>query len=350
MSQSIPLSLTHLPCSSSDHLLPEYSKRTLACVTFTHGDYLAAESAGAVVLVNTPMIGVSDNHLELWSAGEALSAGELNGVAYRFNHELLFGSIILSESDFTEAPAENGGEATPLQRATKQAFTSIFGLLDELDYPHLLRIWNYFPAINSESYELERYRQFNIGRQQAFSACGRSLTEDIPAACALGTMGGKLVIYFIAVHEKPIAIENPRQVSAYHYPPEYGPSEPTFSRATLGFIGDQEVLFISGTASIVGHKSIHIGDVVAQTRETLLNIEAVIKEASQRSSRRQSFTLEELAYKVYLRRHDDFKAVHQLLVERVGPTVQATYLEADICRQDLLVEIEAVAGVPLKSL
>ena len=349
MSQSIPLSLTHLPCSSSDPLLPEYSEQTLACVTFTQSDCIAAESTSTVVQVNTPMIGVNDQHVELWSAGGALSAGELNGVKYRFNHELLFGSIILSESAFTEAPAENGGEATPLQRATKLAFTSIFGLLEALDYPHLLRIWNYFPAINSESYELERYRQFNIGRQQAFSACGRSLTKDIPAACALGTMGGELVIYFIAVHEKPIAIENPRQVSAYHYPPEYGPSEPTFSRATLGFIGEQEVLFISGTASIVGHKSIHIGDVVAQTKETLLNIEAVIKEASQHSSQ-QSYTLEELVYKVYLRRQDDFKAVHQLLVEKVGPTVQVSYLEADICRQDLLVEIEAVAGVPLKSL
>jgi len=350
MSLAIPLSVFHLSSSDTDHLLLECREQTLACVTFANGSYYPTkEFSGPVVQVNTPMIGLTEDQFELWCAGQAVSSGSFDGVRYSFNDDLLFGYTVLSESDFSAATSVNAGHATPLQRATKRAFTSIFGLLDELDYPHILRIWNYFPAINSESYELERYRQFNIGRQQAFAACGRSLTEDIPAACALGTMGGELVIYFIAGHEKPVAIENPRQVSAYHYPPEYGPSEPTFSRASLGRIGEQEVLFVSGTASIIGHKSMHVGDVVAQTKETLVNIECVVNEANRVSSKRD-YDLESLSYKVYLRRQDDFKAVQEVLLQVIGSNIQATYLEADICRQDLLVEIEAIAGIPLASL
>ena len=38
------------------------------------------------------------------------------------------------------------------------------------------------------------------------------------------------------------------------------------------------MLFVSGTASIVGHETQHRGDVVAQTRETLANLSSVLAE------------------------------------------------------------------------
>src|SRR5213082_3849534 len=57
--------------------------------------------------------------------------------------------------------------------------------------------------------------------------------------------------------------------------PIYGSHSPLFSRATLLRQSGGLALFISGTASIVGHTSLHVGDTVAQTRETLANIEAL---------------------------------------------------------------------------
>jgi len=349
MSRTSPLSIFHLHRAQAEQQLTEWRERALACVTFTNGFPRNELDGVPVVQVNTPQVGEAEDLLEVWCAGKRVSSGVYGRVRYSFNSELLFGSVALSESDVPELSGEAGGNESPLQRITKLAFQEIFGLLDKLNYPHLLRIWNYFPAINVESHGLERYRQFNVGRQQAFAACDRSLTEDIPAACALGTVGDQLIIYFIAVRDKPVAIENPRQVSAYHYPSDYGPSEPTFSRASLGRVGEQEVLFISGTASIIGHRSVHIGDVVAQTKETLANIEAVAGEANRVSSKVR-YDLGSMSYKAYLRRTEDFDAVHNVLLQDIGPDVQVVYLQADICRQDLLVEIEAIAGIPSKIL
>lgn len=347
MSDMVPLSISYVRAEAPAAELDARREHLLGCVSFARD--VPQEGLGAlpVVRVNTPLLGQSENVFELWCAGQPVSFGQRGGVRYSFNGDLLFGVVTLLESDFA-AECAGVGSASPLQRGTKQAFQDIFGLLDELDYPYILRIWNYFPAINQESYGLERYRQFNIGRQVGFAACGRSLTDNIPAACALGTVGGQLAIYFIAGRNKPIVIENPRQISAYHYPLDYGPRSPTFSRASLGRMAGQEVLFISGTASIIGHRSVHIGDVVAQTRETLVNIDAVV-EAANRLSENASYDLASLSYKVYVRRTEDVGGVHSELQRILGSNVRAIYLHADICRQDLLVEIEATAGIPLET-
>lgn len=145
-----------------------------------------------------------------------------------------------------------------------------------------------------------------------------------------------LVVYFLASRKAATAVENPRQISAYDYPPQYGP-KPAFSRASI--LGD--ILFISGTASIVGHETVHVGDVVAQTRETLTNIEALLSEAN-RVSGANRFSTRSLAYKVYVRNRADLSLIQSQLEPALDPKARVLYLHADICRQDLLVEIEAV--------
>ena len=140
-------------------------------------------------------------------------------------------------------------------------------------------------------------------------------------------------------------IENPRQLSAYHYPRRYGMHPPVFSRATLLRQCGGLALFISGTASIVGHRSLHIGDIAAQTRETLANIEALLGEAN-RAAPGARFSLRELACKVYVRRPADLPIIQAELHAALGAGVRGVYLQADICRQDLLVEIEGAAMWP----
>ena len=277
---------------------------------------------------------------EVWLSGAALTGGQCGDIRYRHDGETLFGAIELAESD-----AESDSASTPLQHTTERAYRQIFGLLETLDYPFMLRAWNYMADINSHSHGLERYRQFNRGRQEAFVACRRELVGNVPAACALGAAGGPLTISFLAGRKAPLAIENPRQVSAYDYPQHYGPRSPTFSRASLARMGSDEVLFISGTASIVGHCTMHPGNVAKQTRETLTNIEAVIQAANLQASR-PLFSLDHLFYRVYVRHSADVAAVRDVMSSRMGASLNAVFLQADVCRQDLLIEIEASAALP----
>ncbi len=231
-----------------------------------------------------------------------------------------------------------------IHAAAQRAYADIFAVLASSATPHLLRLWNYLADITSLADGEERYRQFNAGRQQAFADAQQSAFEGAPAACALGHRGGPLRVYFLAGRQPPMVIENPRQVSAYRYPSDYGPRSPTFSRAAVVALGGGSTgLFISGTASIIGHLSTHLGDVRRQTEETLTNIAVLCEEAASRSG--LDFALCDLICTFYLRRGADLPAVREVFEARVGvgsvAARQAIYIEADICRADLLVEIEA---------
>jgi len=281
-----------------------------------------------------------DSICEVWHGSGLLTQGQCGDIHYRHDDNVLFGVIALSETMF-----EAGADKTPLQQATESAYRQVFALLDTLHYPYLFRFWNYIADINTHSFGLERYRQFNLGRQDAFLAHGRDVVGNVPAACALGLAQGPLTIAFLAGRVAPLNIENPRQISAYQYPQQYGPRSPTFSRASLVRLGQDEVLFVSGTASVVGHATMHPADVVAQTRETMTNIEAVLAEAN-RQAGQPKFDLASLHYKVYVRHPADLAQIRAELVHCVGDALKAVYLQADVCRRDLLLEIEATAAHP----
>lgn len=281
---------------------------------------------------------------EVWQGSGQLTQGQRGDIQYSHDDGVLFGVIALPE---TICEADTG--KPPLQQAAESAYRQVFTLLDTLGYPYLFRCWNYIADINAHSFGLERYRQFNLGRQDAFLAHSRNVTGNVPAACALGSAHGPLTIAFMAGHVAPLSIENPRQTSAYEYPQQYGPRSPTFSRASLVRLGQEEVLFISGTASIVGHTTLHPADVVAQTRETMANIKAVLNEANRLTSR-SGFDLASLHYRVYVRHPADLAQIRAELVHCVGDALNAVYLRADVCRQDLLLEIEATAAQPLASM
>ena len=302
-----------------------------------------AQAGGEVPCMHVAMqrLGGGDSLCEVWHGSGQLTPGQHGAVHYCHDDGVLFGVIALTETMF-----DAGADKTPLQQAAESAYHQVFALLDSLRYPYLFRIWNYIADINSLSFGLERYRQFNLGRQDAFLAHGRDVAGNAPAACALGSAQGPLSIAFLAGRVVPLSIENPRQISACQYPQRYGPRSPTFSRASLVQLGQDEVLFVSGTASIVGHASLHPGDAVAQTRETLANIEAVLAEANRLASR-PGFDLASLSYKVYVRRPADLAQIRTELERIVGSAPNAVYLQADVCRQELLMEIEASAAHPL---
>jgi chorismate lyase/3-hydroxybenzoate synthase len=289
----------------------------------------------------------ADDLCEVWRVANPdvqLSSGAEQGkIRYRYSDDLLFGSLSIAER-----AVDARSEAEALQRATEIAYQEIFDLLDDTAHPHVLRIWNYLPNINAQAGGDERYRHFNSARQTAFRKSGRATMGTVPAASALGSPAGSpLSIYFLAARRPPRMIENPRQTSAYHYPRKFGRHSPIFSRACIwGDSGGR--LFVSGTASIVGHETIHRGDVIAQTRETIVNIGALLEQAN-RIVGASRYSLDSLKLKVYLRNPSDLPGVEAALAGllRSGaslphPAPFIVYLQADVCREDLLVEIEAV--------
>jgi enamine deaminase RidA (YjgF/YER057c/UK114 family) len=298
--------------------------------------------ACAGVPVTASMIrSLSANDLcEVWRVAspevELFSGSGQARVSYRFSDDLLFGSLTIAERAI-----DAHDDAGALQLATEIAYQEIFDVLNETEHRHLIRVWNYLPQINAQAGGDERYRHFNSARQMAFRKSGRATMGTVPAASALGSPAGSpLCIYFLAARRPPKMIENPRQTSAYHYPPKFGRHSPIFSRACVwGEPGSR--LFVSGTASIVGHETIHRGNVVAQTRETMVNIAALLEEAN-RSVNSNRYSLDGLKLKVYLRNSSDLTAVKTTLSELLSPAASIVYLQADVCREDLLVEIEAV--------
>jgi enamine deaminase RidA (YjgF/YER057c/UK114 family) len=275
-------------------------------------------------------------------------AAKRSRVHYRFCEELLFGSITIEERA-VEADGPTGGsmggsadgESGALIRATELAYHEIFGVLKETEHRHLIRIWNYLPEINREAGGDERYRLFNSARQLAFRNSGQATVGTVPAASALGSPAGSPIsIYFLAARQQPKMIENPRQTSAYYYPPKFGRHSPIFSRACVLDESAGTSLFVSGTASIVGHETFHQGDVGAQTRETMANINALLDEAN-RVVGLARYSLDGLKFKVYVRQPSDLRAIEGALSGSLRSSTPIVYLRADVCREDLLVEIEA---------
>ena len=305
--------------------------------------------------LNAPVLRGEDIACEVWlndmpavlaSGGNRLTSGSQGAIKYRFNDKLLFGVINLEEPLSLQDGQDDN--LSPLQRATEAAYQQIFKLIDELGYSHIYRFWNYMADINGGSHELERYRQFNVGRKHVFVTAGREHGNLLPAACALGLAAGPLSIAFLAGKTVATAIENPRQIKAYDYPEEYGPRTPSFSRATLAEIGQKVFLFISGTASIVGHQTLHIQDIIGQTKETLINLEAVIDEAN-RLQGNLGFDLSTACFRVYVRRAQDLDLIRKEMQNYLKSEVNAVFIQADICRQELLVEIEATLQYETKA-
>ena len=163
---------------------------------------------------------------------------------------------------------------------------------------------------------------------------GTFFAEGYPAATAIGHHGpsGRLQVYLLACDQPGERIENPRQVSAWCYPRQYGRTPPSFARAML--LPAQDALAISGTAAVVGHASAHQDDLQAQLEETFVNLEALLA----RGRLAPGFDTHS-PLKAYVRHPADAAQVREFITRRL-PGVPVLLLHGDICRRELLVEID----------
>lgn len=245
---------------------------------------------------------------------------------------------------------------TPYDLASEgyKAYQSLFETVRQQKLGQFLRAWNYIPHILEELdvVEIDRndrelYRQFNAGRHDAWHQFGDHDDNNVPncpAASGVGCMGGSLIIEALVSKSPAQYVENPRQVPAYLYPREYGTKSPYFSRGTLCSYKDVSDFYISGTASIVGSKTVHDNDLNAQVNETFHNIEVLIGADNLKKFEHPGFTLEDISYlRVYVKRAVDLQNIREQICSILGDEVPVIYVNNAICRPDLLVEIEGFA-------
>ena len=266
---------------------------------------------------------------EVWRANAPVTCGRDGDIAWATDGQLLFGAIEIEES------------VIGIEAAASSAYAQLIDFVRRSDTPQLLRIWNYLDAITLGDGDAERYRQFCVGRARGM---GDFDASRLPAATAIGRCDDErtIQIYWLAAREAGTPVENPRQVSAYRYPREYGRQSPSFARAMLPPPGGTMPLLLSGTASVVGHASQHAGELQAQIEETLANFDALLGAARQRAPSLPAQFGPGTRLKVYVRDESDLPAVVEALDQRFGDRVPRIVLHAAICRRELCVEIDGV--------
>ena len=315
--------MLHVHHSSADE--PEI-RHTLA--EFHFGADTRAGRDPRHIPVALPLLG-GDTRVERWSTDAPVETGVFGEFGYAHDGDYLFASLVV--------PADRCGD---IERLTRSSYLRLDHLIRSRGYPYWLRAWNYLVDITAGDGEAERYRRFNAGR---YSAVGLSsgVEQNLPAASALGSEAGGFVLCCLAGRKPGLQIENPRQLSASLYPPRYGLRSPMFARAALVPNGRGAQLLVSGTASIVGHESLHVGDPEAQLEETARNFEALVGAAMKADSgqpRASRVRLESL--KVYLRNPEDYTRLIPRIRRLFAVEAEPLVLRADICRRELLVEIE----------
>ncbi|MGD0887262.1 MAG: RidA family protein [Thermodesulfovibrionales bacterium] len=225
-------------------------------------------------------------------------------------------------------------------------------------FEHVVRTWLYLEGITENEEDKQRYKELNRARADYYNNirfCSSLVKNDIvdkvyPSSTCIGTAETGLLLSCLTLETQRedvflVQLENPAQTPAYDYPPIVSFQSPKFSRAMALVIGDYITTWISGTASIVNFESLHLDDIEKQTQQTIDNIERLISPENFASHgvKGAGASLHDLAQvRVYLKRPHDFAGCKAVCERRFG-SVPIIYSIADVCRPELLVEIEGAA-------
>lgn len=253
-----------------------------------------------------------------------------------------------------------GMDILTFQQSVADAYRTV---LEQLRSDHAVRFWAFVPRIHADyGHGLDRYMAFNAGRFAAFSAWlggKESFGRSMPTASAVGSRTSDFAIHCLASRWPGQPVENPRQIPAYQYSKRFGPLPPCFARATLlkrkPFHDD--LLLVGGTASIVGEDSLHQGAVVLQARETFRNLASLVCSAAQGAAGPLPESDREVAgwlaqfreIRAYYRETQHSQQVRDLVQAAFSGAERIETFPAELCRSELLVEIEGVARLPTKS-
>jgi len=310
---------------------PEASCLSNELFRFRFGKESPDKAGGNVFRLHIDSIGAPAPD-EIWLTNSAVNIGTA-------------GEFVIAEcEDYLAAHLKvDLGQEPDFRDLTAQVYRELLQLAQQRGYPNLIRAWHYFPGIHSGEGDLELYRQFTAGRALAFDEFFYQ-GETFPAGTAIGTdEGTPFTISALATRDPCRMIENPRQISAYRYPREYGSTSPSFSRAVVVASTSGYRILMSGTASIVGHRSMHPDDPAQQAIETLRNLDALIQQArlETRTVPSSGQVLTDGYLRIYVRRAAQAEEIEAVLRKHLADAPSLVFLRGDICRRELLLEIEA---------
>jgi enamine deaminase RidA (YjgF/YER057c/UK114 family) len=287
--------------------------------------------------------------LEIWYDDSATSVEylQVRSVRYTKVHSSLGKSI-------WGLGLTNPKENKPLTEQISYSFDVACEILEQegMTMADIVRQWNYVPDIlHIQSHGekvFQNYQVFNEVRQYYYSTV--EFQDGYPSATGIGTRNGNYNMDFVAFKSsastRKFGLSNPKQQDAYRYGQAYLVGDtytgqikktPLFERAKMVKSTDETLVYISGTASIIGQDTIGIGDIHRQTEVTIQNMDELLPVGPEQHVR---YTY----LRAYIKEVSDFPAV-QSICEAHFPNTTVSYLQADICRPDLLVEIEGAAVV-----
>jgi len=292
---------------------------------------------------------------------EALGVGRRSGEVRIERHSERL--VVATHSGVTWVHCANIAPETSATGVYDRAISAFEKMSQELAscgfrFDQVIRTWLYLGDIVGPEGDTQRYKELNRARTDFYSNLQflSGLTPPgfdrsvYPASTGIGAENRDVLMSCIALAADRddlvlLPLENPRQTSAFDYGKNYGPKSPKFARAMAITVGPCASIFVSGTASITESETQFTGDIEGQTHQTLDNIASLISEGNFRQHGMPGLgaTLDDLALvRVYIKRQDDYEKTRAVCEARLGelPTV---YAVADVCRPELLVEIEGIA-------
>lgn len=235
-------------------------------------------------------------------------------------------------------------DAASLQAAVADAYSDLMARVHRTACRHAVRFWNYLPRIHQPmGAGLSRYMVFNAGRLDGLQrAMGHAdpLAGRVATASAVGHGRSALTILCLSSDRPGVPLANPRQIDPVKYSARYGVRPPCFARATAIPNSDASAcLLVGGTASIRGEASLHARSLDQQLAETLDNLTSLVTAVADRPQPLRAFT----ALRVYAPAGVDLDLLHDALRPSIQPLLPIGFNRAELCRPELLVEIEGVA-------
>ena len=280
--------------------------------------------------------------LDLIGRAEGGGAGEANGV--EVNEA---GEFALVSARVADAVALDAGM---LERRVAEVYGAIVEKIGTLFANRPVRLWNHIPSIHERmEARRNRYMIFNAGRYRAFSlhyGGPRAFDRKLATASGIGHGGRDLIVHCLSTQGVAIAVENPRQIAPHRYSARYGTLPPCFARAMV--LPDSGLILVGGTASIKGEESLHGASLDLQWQETLTNLASVVETAHAKASAagargRDEWLGQFREVRVYYPRAADGDGLAAMGREAFGDRCRIEMRRADLCRSELLVEIEGVA-------
>lgn len=229
------------------------------------------------------------------------------------------------------------------------AFLQLSQIFDTVGFPvnSIVRQWNYIENILGFDAQEQRYQAFNNVRSSFY--CESFTSTGYPAATGIGMNQGGIIIEFIAIQSTELVtfpIDNPEQISAHAYSEKVLVGEecvlkttPKFERARYLELFGKKVIFISGTASIRGEHTVGVGNPAEQTEITISNIGQLYSKQVLEKISSDKLDPKYGHARVYIKDRKDYNAIRKTFKTHFG-NLPVVYIIADICRNDLLVEIE----------